>query len=213
MKVRPFFRPLVLLPWLWLAGCSDAVTGPEEVAVIESDLVLFLAEATGASAATANPERIKAAVVHAQSVLQRAKDFLQTQQGISQDVRALLVQADRACARAEASLEGGNANTTLRAAITCANLAREAVFLARAERIATVQDRATAVISEAQRLVAAAAPLVKDSAPEGVKVQLAHAQRELTLAAEALEARRFAEAIARATRASVIAERIIRAFG
>jgi hypothetical protein len=215
-KTKRWLGSFALLPVFWMAGCSDAVTGPDEVMVLDNELALFVAEATGtpaAAAAAPTQERVEAAVAHAKSVLQRARDFLQTQRGVSTEVRALLAQADRACQRAEASLAGGNAAMTVRAAMACANQAREAVFLARAERMAAMQDRASAAIAEAQRLLTAAAPLVGDGAPEGAKVQLAVAQRALTSAVEALEAGRFAEAIARATQVSVIAERIIRVLG
>jgi hypothetical protein len=215
-KTPRWLASLAILPVFWLAGCSDAVTSPDALPVLDNELVLFVAEATGTpptSAAAPSQERVAAAVAHAKSVLQRARDFLQTQRGVSPEVRALLTQADRACQRAEASLGDGNAAMTIRAAMVCANQAREAVFLARAERMAAMQDRANSAVAEAQRLMAAAAPLVGEGAPEGAKVQLAVAQRALDSATQALEAGRFAEAIARATQVSVIAERIIRVLG
>jgi hypothetical protein len=209
-------RVLALASLLWVAGCADSITLPDEVLVLDDEMTLFMAEASGAATATstASPaERAAAAVAHAKSVLERVIAALATHPGRTAEVRALLGEAAAACARAEAFLANGNLQFTVRAAMTCANQAREAVFLARTEHQSQLLDRATAAVSEARRLLEAATAVLDADSPEQAHAVLARARDELALAELALEARRLGEALGRANRASVVAERILRVFG
>jgi hypothetical protein len=206
-------RALALASLVWVAGCADSITSPDDVLVMDDEMTLFMAEASAASATAAPAERAAAAVAHAKALLERASAFLRTQPDLSAGVQALLSDAAVACTRAEASLASGNLQLTIRAAMACGNMAREAVFLARAERLSQLHDRAASAVGEARRLVEAAAAVINSSSPEQARTVLEWARNELAQAEAALESRRFGEALGRATRASVMAERLLRVFG
>lgn len=204
---------LLLFSAFVVAGCSDQdVTAPADPLLLDDDMALFMAEVPVATT-RAPEERAQAAVDHGKAVLARATELLASHQGFTSAVEDLLTGAEAACERAEGHLANGNLRVAVHAAMTCANLAREAVFLARSERLANMQDRAASAIAEAEALVAAAAARVSDDAPEAAHVALERAREALALATVALEERRFNQAVALANRASVLAERILRVLG
>jgi hypothetical protein len=205
--------PLGILALLLVsAGCSDSVTTPNESMALDAESALFLAEAS-VSMNAAPETRAAAAVAHAGTILARAQEAISKAQGVSPEVLALLAEASGGCARAQAALDAQSYRVAVMAAMGCANLAREAVLRAQAERRTAMTERAATAVADASALVTAAAALVNESSPEGAKTVLARAQEELARAQAALEARRFPEAISRAARAGAAAQRILAVLG
>jgi hypothetical protein len=208
MRFRAIRSLAVLLPLLAAAGCSDALVGPEESLELSADAQFFMAEVS-VSMNAAPQERAAAAVAHAKAVLERATETLRGRPGVSADVLALLAEAARGCAEADARLAAGELRGAVHAAMVCVNLSRESILRAQAERRAEVRDRASQAIADAEALVASAAARVASGAPEQAQVLLVRAQEELGRARVAFEDARWGEAIARAARAGAAAQRIL----
>lgn len=209
---RPLRSVALLLPALWLIGCSDSLTAPEESLALDADAAFFLAE-TSVSMDASPQARAGVAVAHARDILVRATAAIGARPGVSAEVLALIAEAGSACVRADEHLASGAFRASVAAAMSCANLAREAVLRAGAERRTELRDRASAAVASAQALVSAAAAKVQSDSPEQAKVVLARAQSELALAVAALEAGRLGEAVGRAARAGAMAQRILSVLG
>ncbi|TVP46677.1 MAG: hypothetical protein EA350_06685 [Gemmatimonadales bacterium] len=208
--MTPWSRNLpALVLALSLAACDGAPTEPV-APPFDTDVEFFLAEA-GTSERASRGERATAAVAHAHALLERASAFVSEHP--SEEAERILALARSACESADEALQAGRWVAAAQGSLRCATGARMAVLQARADGTGHLEVRAEQAVERAGELVARAAALVHSSTPPRAAQLLADAEGHLAEARRALGAGQFGDAIARAVRAGMLAQRIIQVLG